>query len=65
MTATGTPTGVTVDWADSTDATGYHVYRATTDTGTFTELTTDPVTDPTLDDTLAPSRYLLLSGHRA
>ena len=28
LTATGTPTGVDLDWADSTDATGYHVYRA-------------------------------------
>ena len=54
LTATATTTGITLDWDDTPEATGYHVYRLDTDTGTYAKLTTDLVTDLSWDDTLAP-----------
>ena len=42
LTASGTTSGISLDWADSTGATGYNVYRATSPTGTYTRLTGTP-----------------------
>jgi hypothetical protein len=55
LTATANATGIALDWADTTGATGYHVYRSATETGTYTRVNAAPVTTPAWDDTTAPA----------
>jgi fibronectin type 3 domain-containing protein len=57
LQATGSPSGIALAWTASNAAglTGYHVYRATTATGTYTKLTTTPVTTASYADTTAPA----------
>ena len=53
LTATAAATGVTLDWADNTEAdlTGYDVYRSAAGNGTFTKLNASPVTSSAFVDT--------------
>ena len=48
LAATGSSTGIALDWADNTEAdlAGYNVYRSTSATGTFTKVNTALVTAP-------------------
>ncbi|GAA4983500.1 pectinesterase family protein [Kineococcus glutinatus] len=57
LTATGTGSGVVLDWADSAEAdvTGYVVSRASRSGGSYTTLTTVPVGTSTYTDTTAPA----------
>ena len=55
-TANQSGSTVTVNWTASTDSVdGYHVYRATAQSGPYTQLTTSPVTGTSYDDTSPPS----------
>ena len=56
LVATGSATGISLDWADNTDPdlAGYHVYRADSASGSFNLLTVDPVSASTYEDTAAP-----------
>ena len=55
--ATGSPTGIALDWADNTesDLAGYNVYRSTSATGTFTKVNASLVTTSTYNDVNAPA----------
>ncbi len=55
LTAVAATSGVTLDWADNTEAdvVGYDVFRSTTATGTFTKLNATPVTASTYVDAAA------------
>lgn len=45
LTATTIASSVNLSWTASADASiGYHVYRATSETGTYTRVTTNPIT---------------------
>ena len=44
VTATASATDVSLAWGAVTNATGYHVYRSTAQSGTYTKLTASPVT---------------------
>jgi pectin methylesterase-like acyl-CoA thioesterase len=57
LVATGSATGIALDWADNTEAdlAGYVVTRATTSGGTYTVLTTTPLTASEFVDTTAPA----------
>ena len=59
LTATGSQTGIALDWADNTEAdlAGYDVYRSTSAGGTFVKLTTTrlPPTTSAYNDTAAPA----------
>ena len=54
LTASGSGSGVNLDWADTTGATGYNVYRSDASNGTYTKLTATPVTTSAYADTAAP-----------
>ncbi|GAA1844567.1 malectin domain-containing carbohydrate-binding protein [Microlunatus capsulatus] len=55
VTASASPAGVSLGWAARTepDLVGYHVYRATSATGSYTKLTTTPLTATTYVDAAA------------
>ncbi|MCW2802342.1 MAG: large repetitive protein [Propionibacteriaceae bacterium] len=55
LTAVGTMTEVSIDWADQSevDLAGYLVYRSDSESGTFTKLTANPLTASTFSDTTA------------
>jgi pectin methylesterase-like acyl-CoA thioesterase len=57
LVATGSETGISLDWADNAEAdlAGYVVSRATTSGGTYTVLTTTPTTASQFVDTTAPA----------
>ncbi len=61
LTATGSVTGVALDWADNadTDLIGYDVFRSASETGPFTKLTATPVTTSAFTDTTAPASSTL------
>ena len=54
LTATAGASGISLDWADTGNATGYNVYRSDAAAGTYTKLTGTPVTASAYDDTSAP-----------
>ncbi|RKH52944.1 chitinase [Corallococcus llansteffanensis] len=51
LKATGSSTDIALGWSAVTGATGYNVYRATSQTGTYTKLTSAPVTAASYKDT--------------
>ena len=55
LTATGSSSGIALDWADSpeSDLYGYNVYRSTSSAGTYSLLTDAPVTASAYSDTTA------------
>jgi pectin methylesterase-like acyl-CoA thioesterase len=55
LTATAAANGITLEWADNTDAdlAGYLVSRSDSATGTYTKLTSAPITESTYLDTTA------------
>ena len=57
LTATGSGTGITLDWANNAEADlgGYNVYRSATATGTYTKLNTALLTASAYNDTTAPT----------
>jgi pectin methylesterase-like acyl-CoA thioesterase len=57
LTAVARAEGITLDWADNTEAdlAGYVVSRSTSKSGTYTTLTTTPVTASTFLDATAPA----------
>ena len=61
LTAAGSTTGVTLDWADNAEADlfGYDVFRSTSATGVFTKINTAPVTASSFVDTTAPASSTL------
>ena len=54
LTASGSGSGVALDWADTSGATGYNVYRSDAANGTYTKLTTTAVTTSAYTDATAP-----------
>lgn len=56
LTATPSPSGVALDWADSGEGglAGYNVYRAESEWGPFTQLNAAPLTTSGYDDAGAP-----------
>ena len=56
-TATGSSTGIFVNWADNTEGTvsGSHVYRANASGGPFTRITASPVATSQFNDSTAPA----------
>jgi chitinase len=55
LKATASSTDVSLAWTASTGATGYHVYRATAQAGTYSKLTAVPVTTTAYRDTAVTS----------
>ncbi|NOK16108.1 glycosyl hydrolase family 18 protein [Corallococcus carmarthensis] len=53
LKATGSATDVALTWGTVTGATGYHVYRATSQTGTYARLTSTALTAASYKDTSA------------
>ncbi|GMT97417.1 hypothetical protein KH5H1_15360 [Corallococcus caeni] len=53
LKATGSTTDVALTWGAVTGATGYHVYRATSQTGTYARLTSSALTAASYKDTSA------------
>ncbi|NPC50998.1 chitinase [Corallococcus sp. AB032C] len=53
LAATGSATDVALTWGTVTGASGYHVYRATSQTGTYTRLTSSALTAASYKDTSA------------
>ncbi|QDE95503.1 glycosyl hydrolase family 18 protein [Myxococcus xanthus] len=51
LKAVASATDVSLTWNSVSGATGYHVYRATSQTGTYTKRTTTPLTNTTYRDT--------------
>lgn len=55
LKATPSSSYVSLAWTASSGATGYNVYRATSQTGTYTKLTVTPVTTPSYRDSAVTS----------
>ena len=70
LTPTPAPTGITLAWTASAGATGYHVYRATSEGGTYARVNAAAIPGPAWDDTLAPQgtsyyRVTAVNGRRS